>query len=155
MGDMQTLCIVKKPLLSSFVIGEQGRWQWPALNDVRPLKWSIFNETQTVEIFKHHKEPYVTTFSTYKQGLCHGCDILTNQTAAYRRCLKNLFTSRRCINRHLPYSGKFLYGANFCKFRMSVLYAKIKTTKIWTIGNFMWTLPLQQLVWYPSNTSNI
>ena len=30
----------------------------------------------------------------------------------------------------IPYSGKFLYGANFRIFHTSVLYTKIKTTKI-------------------------
>ena len=32
-------------------------------------------------------------------------------------------------------------------FRMSVLYAKIKTMKIWTIGNFAWTLTSQHVRW--------
>ena len=33
----------------------------------------------------------------------------------------------------IPYSGKFLHGANFRIFRMRILHAKIKTTKISTI----------------------
>ena len=41
---------------------------------------------------------------------------------------------------HVPYSGKFSHGANFRIFRMRALHAKIKTTKIWTIENFAWTL---------------
>ena len=32
--------------------------------------------------------------------------------------------------KHIPYSGKFSYGANFRIFHMRVLYARIKTTRI-------------------------
>ena len=35
------------------------------------------------------------------------------------------------IHVYIPYSGKFSHGANFRIFRMRVLHAKIKTTKIW------------------------
>ena len=41
--------------------------------------------------------------------------------------------------RWVLYSGKFSYGANF---HIHVLHAKIKTTKIWTIRIFAWTLTL-------------
>ena len=40
----------------------------------------------------------------------------------------------------IPYSRKFLHGANFRIFRMHVLHAKIKITNISTIENFVWTL---------------
>ena len=36
----------------------------------------------------------------------------------------------------IPYNGKFSHGANFCIFRIRVLHAKIKTTKISTIEIF-------------------
>ena len=36
----------------------------------------------------------------------------------------------------IPYSGKFSHGDNYCIFRMRVLHAKIKTTKISTIKIF-------------------
>ena len=36
----------------------------------------------------------------------------------------------------IPYSGKFLYGANFCIFRMCLLCDKIKTMKVWTFKIF-------------------
>ena len=37
----------------------------------------------------------------------------------------------------IPYSGKFLYGANFCIFHTWPLCAKIKTTKIWMFEIFV------------------
>ena len=54
---------------------------------------------------------------------------------AIQECNYNMQCARRnmahmsslCSLYDLPYSGKFLYGANF---HTSALYAKIKTTKI-------------------------
>ena len=51
------------------------------------------------------------------------------------KCNKTLYCS--CLKfSKIPYSGKFTYGANFHIFRMCLLCAKIKTTKIWTFEVF-------------------
>ena len=45
-----------------------------------------------------------------------------------------------CYNaEHVPYSGKFLYGANFCIFHMKPRDTKIKTAKILTVEILMST----------------
>ena len=46
------------------------------------------------------------------------------------------------ISHHVPYSGKFSHGANFRIFRIRVLHAKIKTTKISTIEKFCMNVDL-------------
>ena len=64
----------------------------------------------------------------YVQTGCSKCACYTALSCVYVNygSLQDLHSNLS----QLPYRGKFSYGANFRIFRMSVLYTKIKTTKI-------------------------
>ena len=87
---------------------------------------------------------------TDRQNSYHNSSTCTEAKYNFRLCVSgcmhNLILSYLHTYSHIPYSGKFLYGANFRISRMCPLCAKTKTTKVWMFEIFA-TLKTMHVPW--------